>query len=63
MVNPRSLDTWDVDSHGNNMKVVKVEIVGQFYLLPMIKVTHSRWLNGDLELCVGWGKWEIVFGI
>jgi hypothetical protein len=45
------------------MKISKVEIVDQFYILPTIKVTYSRLLNGDLELIISWGKWEIVFGV
>ncbi len=38
-------------------------VYGQIYLLPYIKLTHSRKLNGDLELIIGWLKWEVVFAI
>ena len=38
------------------------KVVGQIYILPYIKLTHSRTLNGDLELIIGWFKWEIVIG-
>lgn len=37
-------------------------VYGQIYLLPYIKLTHTRRLNGRLELIIGWLKWEIVFG-
>ncbi len=45
------------------MKISKAEVWGQIYLLPYIKVTHTRDLNGDLELIFGWLKWELVFSI
>jgi hypothetical protein len=45
------------------MKISKAEIWGQIYLLPYIKITHTRDLNGDLELIAGWLKWELVFSI
>ena len=32
------------------------QVYGQIYLLPYIKLTHSRVLNGDLELIIGWLK-------
>lgn len=36
------------------------EIYGQIYLLPFIKITHTRELNGELEIIIGWLKWELV---
>jgi hypothetical protein len=45
------------------MKVSWFEIYGQCYLLPFIKVTHSRELNGNLELIIGWLKLEIAIQI
>jgi len=45
------------------MRLSFVNIWGQLYLLPYIKVTHDRQLNGDLELIIGWLKWEIIIGI
>lgn len=45
------------------MKVTRCKVWGQIYLLPYIKITYDRTLNGDLELIIGWLKWEIVFGI
>jgi len=40
------------------MKIYKIE--SQVYLLPYIKVTHDRILNGRYELIVGWLNIEIV---
>jgi hypothetical protein len=45
------------------MKLSINEIWGQVYLLPFIKLTHTRQLNGDLELIIGYLKWELVIGI
>jgi hypothetical protein len=45
------------------MKVSINEIWGQVYLLPFIKLTHTRDLNGDIELIIGYLKWELVIGI
>lgn len=44
------------------MRLIVCEVYGQFYLIPFIGITHTRKLNGNLELIVGWGKWEIIFG-
>jgi len=48
---------------GKIMRVTYCEVWGQVYLLPYVKLTHTRTLNGDLELIIGWLKWEIVIGI
>jgi hypothetical protein len=45
------------------VKIAKYEVWGQIYIFPYIKLTHTRKLNGDLELIIGWLKWELVFGI
>lgn len=45
------------------MKIIKSEVCGQIYLLPYIKITYIRDLNGDLEMIVGWLKWELVISI
>jgi hypothetical protein len=45
------------------MKVSINEVWGQVYLLPFIKLTHTRQLNGDIELIIGYLKWELVIGI
>ena len=45
------------------MRISISSIWGQVYILPFIKLTHTRTLNGDLELIIGWLKWELVIGI
>ena len=45
------------------MKIKVATITSQVYLLPYIKITHSRWLNGELELIIGWFNKEIVISI
>jgi hypothetical protein len=45
------------------VKISINEVWGQVYLLPFIKLTHTRDLNGDLELIVGWLNRELVIGI
>jgi hypothetical protein len=45
------------------MKLSINEIWGQVYLLPFIKLTHTRDLNGDLELIIGWLNRELVISI
>jgi hypothetical protein len=45
------------------MKISINEIWGQVYLLPFIKLTYTRDLNGDLELIIGWLNRELVIGI
>jgi hypothetical protein len=35
-------------------------VIGQIYLMPTIKITHSKYLNGDYEIIIGWLKWELV---
>jgi len=45
------------------MKISINEIWGQVYLLPFIKLTHTRQLNGDIELIIGWLNQELVIGI
>jgi hypothetical protein len=45
------------------MKLSINEVWGQVYLLPFIKITHTRDLNGDIELIIGYLKWELVIGM
>ncbi len=45
------------------MKILINEIWGQVYFLPFIKLTHTRQLNGDIELIIGWLNKELVIGI
>jgi len=36
---------------------------GQIYILPYIKVTHNKQLNGNLELIIGWLNRELVIAV
>jgi len=45
------------------MKITLSKIFGQVYLLPYVKITHTRELNGDLEVIIGYLKWEIALGL
>lgn len=36
------------------MKISKHSIVGQFHVLPFIKITYDKTLNGEYEFIVGW---------
>jgi len=42
-----------------NFSIVFASIVDQVYLIPTVKVTHDRFLNGNLEILFCWLKWEI----
>jgi hypothetical protein len=48
---------------GKIIRIKVYDVWGQVYLIPYIKLTHSRKLNGDLEFIIGWLKWELVIGI
>jgi|TARA_R110000796_G_scaffold6992_3_gene24360 hypothetical protein len=39
------------------------DIYAQIYLLPFIKVTHDKSLNGELELIFGWFNKELAITI
>jgi len=45
------------------MKINSYEVMYQMYLLPYIKITHDRFLNGSYELIIGWFNKEIVISI
>lgn len=45
------------------MKFTIARIYGQVYIFPFLKITHTQKLNGDLELIIGWLKWELVITI
>jgi len=42
------------------MKIELCKVVGQVYLLPYIKVTHTRWINSYYELIIGFWNIELV---
>jgi hypothetical protein len=43
------------------MKIRIDTVCYQIYLLPYLKITYDKWLNGDYELIIGWLKWQLVF--
>ena len=43
------------------MKISKHTIFGQFHVLPFIKITYDRTLNGEYELIIGWVSVGISF--
>jgi hypothetical protein len=45
------------------MKIRTYSVLAQVYLLPYVKVTHDRFLNGDIEIIIGWFNKGIVFSI
>lgn len=45
------------------MKIKIVEIVGQAYIYPIVKVTYDRFLNGNKEFIIAWLKWELIIAI
>ena len=45
------------------MKIMRYGIYGQVYLLPSVKITHTRKLNGYYEIIFGWFNREISFAI
>ena len=42
------------------MKIKVYQVSYQFYLLPYIKVTYNRRLNGYYEFIVGWFNREVT---
>lgn len=45
------------------MKISISEVGYQIYIIPYIKITYTRILNGDLELIIGWINKEIIISI
>jgi hypothetical protein len=43
---------------------ISIEYIwAQLYILPFVKVTHTRVLNSDYELLIGWLKWQLAITI
>lgn len=42
------------------MKVEINQILCQLYLLPTVKITHDKWLNGRYEFIICFLKWELA---
>mgnify|MGYP003664293503 FL=1 len=45
------------------MKINFYQVAYQIYLIPYIKITYNRFLNGNYELIIGWFNKEIVISI
>ena len=45
------------------MKISIDEVLYQTYLLPYVKVTYTRILNGHKEFILGWFRWQLVIMI
>ena len=45
------------------MKIKTYNVSYQIYLLPYIKITHDRFLNGNYEFILGWFNKEITISI
>jgi len=45
------------------MSINTFKVCDQIYIIPFVKITHDRALNGDLELIIGWLNRGISFSI
>ena len=45
------------------MRIRFSKVLCQVYVLPYVKITYDRFLNGDIEIIVGWLNREIVIGL
>lgn len=45
------------------MKLSIDYVIGQLYITPYIKITHSTWLNGSRELIIGWMNYQLTLSI
>jgi hypothetical protein len=41
------------------MKIQRTKIIYQWYIIPAIRITYDKFLNGNYELSFIWGKWEL----
>ncbi len=46
----------------NNFSIEISDIVSQIYILPFIKITHNKHLNGKYEFIIGWLNKELIIG-
>jgi hypothetical protein len=42
------------------MKIEISKVISQVYVLPFVKITYDRFLNGNYELILGWLNYAIV---
>jgi len=45
------------------MSISMEYVWAQLYILPFVKVTHYKGLNGDYEFIIGWLKWQLAITI
>lgn len=45
------------------MRIRFSKVLCQAYVFPYVKITYDRFLNGDIEIIVGWLNREIVIGL
>mgnify|MGYP000042647953 FL=1 len=45
------------------MKIQVYKVEYQIYLIPYIKITHNRFLNGNYEFIIGWFNRELTISI
>jgi hypothetical protein len=43
------------------MKIEIAKVVGQIYILPYVKITYDKSLNGNYELIMGWLNYQLIF--
>lgn len=43
------------------MKISLSQTMGQIYILPYVKITYDKFLNGRYEFIIGWLNYELVF--
>jgi hypothetical protein len=46
----------------SDMKIGIDRVMGQIYLLPYVKITHTKWLNGSYEFIIGWFNYQLFIG-
>jgi hypothetical protein len=42
------------------MEIEIETILSQMYILPFVKVTYDKWLNGRYEIIIGWLNKQIA---
>ena len=42
------------------MRIGLNQVLFQFYIFPYIKITYSKFLNGNYEIILGWINYELT---
>jgi len=45
------------------MKIQIDEVMYQMYIIPYIKITHDRLLNGNYEFIIGWFNYQLTISL